>query len=97
MIKLEQRSFQKSDPLFAFRSFVAHGRRFNRGAAFDWQSLGISAEKVELLFRSGKVRHYTTGNPEIDLTNKGLGEKLAEDVADPIGAPKKARTTRATT
>jgi hypothetical protein len=95
MIKLEQRSFQKSDPLFAFRSFVAHGRRFNRGVAFDWQSLGIAAEKVELLFRAGKVRHYAPGNPAIDLTNKGLGVKLAENVADPIPAPKRRSVARA--
>lgn len=88
MMKLEQRSFQKSEPLFAFRSFIAHGRRFNRGAAFDWQSLGIAAEKVELLFRAGKVRHYSPGSTEIDLTQNGLGEKLAEDVPDPVPAKK---------
>lgn len=93
MMKVEQRSFQKSDPLFAFRSFVAHGRRFNRGAAFDWQSLGIAAEKVELLFRAGKVRHYAPGTLQIDLTDKGLGEKLAEDVPDPAPA-KKARAKK---
>ena len=95
MKTLEQRSFQKSDPLFAFRAFVAHGRRFNRGAAFDWQSLGIAAEKVELLFRAGKVRHYALGNPQIDLTDKGLGEKLAEDVPDPAPA-KRARAKKVT-
>jgi hypothetical protein len=89
MIKLEQRSFQKSDPLFAFRSFVAHGRRFARGAAFDWQALGIVAEKVALLFRAGQVRHYAPGNTAIDLADKGLGVKLAETVADPISAPKR--------
>lgn len=88
MMKLEQRSFQKSDPLFAFRAFVAHGRRFNRGAAFDWQALGIAAEKVELLFRAGKVRHYQPGNPAIDLSEKGLGEEVAEDVTDPAPAKK---------
>lgn len=91
MIKLEQRSFQKSDPLFAFRAFVAHGRRFNRGAAFDWQALGIAAEKVELLFRAGKVRHYAPGNLEVDLSENGLGEEIAEDAPDP--AP--AKPTRA--
>lgn len=95
MMKLEQRSFQKSDPLFAFRAFVAHGRRFNRGAAFDWQALGIAAEKVELLFRAGKVRHYQPGNPAIDLSEEGLGEKLAEDVPDPAPA-KKARAKKVT-
>ena len=88
MMTLEQRSFQKSDPLFAFRSFVAHGRRFNRGAAFDWQALGIAAEKVELLFRAGKVRHYQPGNPAIDLSEKGLGAEVAEDVTDPAPAKK---------
>ena len=88
MMKLEQRSFQKSEPLFAFRAFVAHGRRFNRGAAFDWQALGIAAEKVELLYRAGKVRHYSPGNTEIDLSNEGLGEKLAEDVPDPAPVKK---------
>ncbi len=93
MMKVEQRSFQKSDPLFAFRAFVAHGRRFNRGAAFDWQALGIAAEKVELLFRAGKVRHYQPGNPAIDLSENGLGEKLAEDVPDPAPA-KQARAKK---
>lgn len=86
MIKLEQRSFQKSDPLFAFRSFIAHGRRFNRGAAFDWQFLGISAEKVALLFRAGKVRHYAPGNAAVDMSNEGLGEPIVEDAAEPVSA-----------
>jgi len=94
MIKLEQRSFQKSEPLFVFRAFVAHGRRFNRGAAFDWQTLGIAAEKVELLFRGGKVRHYTPGSITIDLNDKGLGEEIAEDIPEPAPA-KKAKTKRA--
>lgn len=95
MKTLEQRSFQKSDPLFAFRAFVAHGRRFNRGAAFDWQALGIAAEKVELLFRAGKVRHYQPGNPEIDLSEEGLGENLAEDALEPAPV-KKTRAKKVT-
>jgi hypothetical protein len=94
MMTLEHRAFQKSDPLFAYRPFHANGRSFKRGEAFDWQALGIAAEKVELLFRSVMVRHYTAGDPAIDLTNKGLGVKLAENVADPIPAPKR-RSARA--
>jgi hypothetical protein len=92
MMKLEQRSFQKSDPLFAFRSFMAHGRRFNRGAAFDWQALGIAAEKVELLFRAGNVRHYSPGDAAIDLTDNGLGEPLAEP--EPAPEPVKKTSTK---
>jgi hypothetical protein len=95
MKTLEQRSFQKSEPLFAFRAFVAHGRRFNRGAAFDWQALGIAAEKVELLFRAGKVRHYQLGNPEIDLSENGLGENIAEDALEPAPV-KKTRAKKVT-
>lgn len=91
---LEHRTFQKSDPLFAYRPFHASGRAFERGEAFDWQALGIAAEKVELLFRAVMVRHYAPGDPAIDLHNKGLGVKLAENVADPIQAPKR-RSTRA--
>lgn len=94
MMTLEHRAFQKSDPLFAYRPFHANGRAFERGEAFDWQALGIAAEKVELLFRSVMVRHYEPGNPAIDLKNKGLGVKLAETVADLIQAPKR-RSTRA--
>jgi hypothetical protein len=41
------------------------------------------------------VRHYTPGNPAIDLTNKGLGVKLAETAADPIPAPKRRIVARA--
>jgi hypothetical protein len=94
MMTLEHRAFQKSSPVFAYRPFHANGRAFERGEAFDWQALGIAAEKVELLFRSEMVRHYGAGDPAIDLSNKGLGVKLAETVADPIQAPKR-RSTRA--
>jgi hypothetical protein len=94
MMNLEHRTFQKSDPLFAYRPFHANGRAFERGEAFDWQALGIAAEKVELLFRAVMVRHYTPGNPAIDLTNKGLGVKLAENVADQIQAPKRRSVAR---
>lgn len=88
MMNLEHRAFQKSDPLFAYRPFHANGRSFERGEAFDWQALGIAAEKVELLFRAVMVRHYEPGNPAIDLRNKGLGVALAEEIVTQAPAAK---------
>jgi hypothetical protein len=91
MMNLEHRAFQKSDPLFAYRPFHANGRSFQRGEAFDWQALGIAAEKVELLFRAVMVRHYEPGNTEVDLSNKGLGVALAEDIKAPAAKARSAK------
>ena len=91
MMNLEHRTFQKSDPLFAYRPFHANGRAFERGEAFDWQALGIASEKVELLFGAVMVRHYEPGDPAIDLTNKGLGVKLAGDIKAPAAKARSAK------
>lgn len=95
MKTLEQRSFQKSEPVFAFRSFIAHGRRFDRGSAFDWQALGVAAEKVELLYRAGKVRHYPPGDANVDISKNGLGDPVAEEASE-IAPAKRGRPRKVT-
>ena len=59
MIKINDLSFQRDTPVFVFRSFIAHGRRWNRGDDFPWQALGIPDHKVAILFRTGRLKHRT--------------------------------------
>jgi len=64
MHRIYQTSFQTEYPLFAYRSFIAEGRKFERGQPFPWKDMGISPEKVALLYRTGKVRHAEGDLPE---------------------------------
>lgn len=103
MHRIYQTSFQTEYPLFAFRSFFAEGRKFERGQPFPWKDMGISPEKVALLYRTGKVRHAEGDLPEpkveaapveeapVEVSDDldDLSMKELRAIADEVGAPYK--------
>lgn len=57
MARLIDRSFDPTQPLVARRFFVAAGRHFNPGDAFDWKRLSVDQRRTKLLFEAGKLMH----------------------------------------
>lgn len=57
MARLIDRSFDPTQPLVARRFFVAAGRHFNPGDAFDWRRLSVDQRRTKLLFEAGKLMH----------------------------------------
>lgn len=62
-MKLQQQSFQTETPVYVKRAFTANARKFERGQEFPWKELGITPEKVNQLFRVGKVHHRVVTKP----------------------------------
>lgn len=57
MARLIERIFDPAKPLVARRFFVAAGRHFNPGDAFDWRRMSVDQRRVRLLFDAGKLDH----------------------------------------
>jgi hypothetical protein len=59
-----ERAFDPRQPLVTRRFFVAAGRHYNPGDAFDWRRMAVDQRRVKLLFDAGKIMHPNTdGNP----------------------------------
>ena len=87
MHRIYQTSFQTEYPLFAYRSFFAEGRKFERGQQFPWKEMGISPEKVALLYRTGKVRHQEGDLPKAIVKPEPIEAPLKpEPVEDTVEA-----------
>jgi len=52
-----ERVFDPTKPVVARRFFVAAGRHFNPGDAFDWKRSSVDQRRVRLLFDAGKIMH----------------------------------------
>lgn len=66
MARLVERTFDPTQPLVARRFFVAAGRHFKIGDAFDWKRLSVDQRRTKLLFEAGKLMHphqETAQNP----------------------------------
>jgi hypothetical protein len=82
MARLIDRSFQPNAPVVARRFFVAAGRHFNPGDAFDWRRLSIDQRRVRLLFEAGKLMHpegEVVPEPEVVLTPAPTIEQEVQD------------------
>ena len=64
---LSQTTFQQEVPTFCFRTFIAAGRKFQRGSLFPWKDLKISPEKAAQLHKTGHIRHIDVSKPEPTL------------------------------
>jgi len=63
-----ERVFDPTKPVVARRFFVAAGRHFNPGDAFDWKRSSVDQRRVRLLFDAGKIMHAaTTATPEVSV------------------------------
>jgi hypothetical protein len=52
-----QKEFDPTKPVYARRQFVANGRTYKPGDAFDWKRNAIVVRKVRQLYDAGKVFH----------------------------------------
>jgi len=57
MARLIERVFDARKPLVVRRFFVAAGRHYNPGDAFDWRRMAVDQRRVKLMFDAGKLMH----------------------------------------
>lgn len=55
--RLVERNFDPKKPLVARRDFVAAGRSFSQGDAFDWKRMSIAQRRVAQMFEANHVGH----------------------------------------
>lgn len=77
MARLIDRSFDPTQPLVARRFFVAAGRHFNPGDAFDWKRLSVDQRRTKLLFEAGKLMH-----PHQQTAQRPVPQAATAPVAD---------------
>ena len=77
MARLIDRSFDPTQPLVARRFFVAAGRHFNPGDAFDWKRLSVDQRRTKLLFEAGKLMH-----PHQQTAQRAVPQTATAPVAD---------------
>lgn len=82
MARLIDRSFDPTQPLVARRFFVAAGRHFNPGDAFDWKRLSVDQRRTKLLFEAGKLMH-----PHQQTAQRPVPQAGTAPVADTPAAP----------
>lgn len=51
------REFDAAKPTIARRSFIASGRHYVAGNAFDWRRLALTPRKAKQMFDSGHIGH----------------------------------------
>jgi hypothetical protein len=57
MSRYPERIFDPNRPVIARRFFVAAGRHYQPGDAFDWTHLAVAQRRVRQLFDNGKLMH----------------------------------------
>lgn len=57
MARVPERKFDPTKPLVVRRFFVAAGRHFSPGDAFDWRRMSLAQRRVMQLFDNGKLMH----------------------------------------
>ena len=82
MTVMEQRTFQHGVPVVALKNFACAGTWFRRGERFPWADMGLTAEKVERMFKARWLRHDMDA---IDLDR--LGIKALQSLARKRGVP----------
>jgi hypothetical protein len=89
MARLIERIFDPRRPLIARRFFVAAGRHYNPGDAFDWRRMAVDQRRVKLLFDAGKLMHPDTdaapeAEPLIEVAAVGAvpAPTIAQEVED---------------
>ncbi|HEY7821726.1 MAG TPA: hypothetical protein VIG24_02775 [Acidimicrobiia bacterium] len=86
MARLIDRSFDPTQPLVARRFFVAAGRHFNPGDAFDWKRLSVDQRRTKLLFEAGKLMHphqQTAQRPVPQPKSAAVADRTPSEISDP--------------
>ena len=84
MALMPERKFDPAKPLVVRRMFVAAGRHFNPGDAFDWRRMSMAQRRVMQLFDNGKLMH-AEATSEIKSDHAGL--QAREMISRPAPEP----------
>lgn len=66
--RLVERTFDPKMPLVARRDFVAAGRSFSQGDAFDWKRMAVAQRRVAQMFEANLVGHPDDAVAEDEAT-----------------------------
>ena len=66
--RLVERTFDPKKPLVARRDFVAAGRTFSPGDAFDWKRMAVAQRRVSQMFEANLVGHPDDAVAEVEDT-----------------------------
>lgn len=88
--RLVTREFKPSRPLYVCRPFIANGRHYKPGDAFDWTKKSISARRVSQLFDVRFVDHkpaaaHSPVRPAGSPPPEGAAAPPPEELGSPEG------------
>lgn len=85
MALMPERKFDPTKPLVVRRMFVAAGRHFNPGDAFDWRRMSMAQRRVMQLFDNGKLMHAdATPAPVSDIAGLQAREMVGRPAPEPV-------------
>lgn len=85
MALMPERKFDPAKPLVVRRMFVAAGRHFNPGDAFDWRRMSMAQRRVMQLFDNGKLMHAeATSEIKSDLAGLQAREMISRPAPEPV-------------
>lgn len=95
--RIVERTFDPKTPLTARREFIAAGRHYSVGDAFDWKRLSISQRRVLQMFEANLVGHEPPPADPVSTSDKQdlAIDSLAQlqEIARTEGAPIKTTKT----
>lgn len=57
MARLIERKFDPARPVYARKYFIASGRKYVPGDAFDWKAAMVTPRRAQQMFDAGKLMH----------------------------------------
>jgi len=57
MARLVEREFDPARPVYARKYFIAAGRKYVPGDAFDWKAAMVTPRRAQQMFDAGKLTH----------------------------------------
>ena len=57
MARIPERKFDPSRPVVARKYFIASGRKYAPGEAFDWKAAMVTPRRAQQMFDAGKITH----------------------------------------
>ena len=57
MARLIERKFDPARPVYARKYFIASGRKYVPGDAFDWKAAMVTPRRAQQMFDAGKLTH----------------------------------------
>lgn len=100
--RLVERTFDPKKPLVARRDFVAAGRPYKVGDAFDWKRLAVAQRRVLQMFEANIVGHVDEAvepppappvntNEDLNIDSLAALQEIARNEGAPIKTNKVAQ------